>query len=97
MRRFAIRLSALVLVASLASQASAEDKFVGAIWQMKVKTPKGEWVDAVKFRADDAGKLFFEGEKIGTYKLENADWWAGKLTRASDNAEVPIRLGRIKD
>lgn len=44
-----------------------KDEYVGAIWSLKVKDMKGEWIEAMKMRATLKGEIFFEGKKIGTH------------------------------
>jgi hypothetical protein len=72
MCRLVIGFSTLLLVGLLATHSAADDQFVGAIWQMKLKNLNGMWVDAVKFRATKDGKVLFDAKPIGTHTSKSA-------------------------
>lgn len=72
-----MRATAFILLATGATFGSIaqgddkkKDEFVGAIWALNVKTPKGEWVEAMKFRATVKGELMYDGKQIGTHKAK---------------------------
>jgi hypothetical protein len=74
MRKSASRLFVLVLglVASTGTT-TADDKVVGAIWSLRIKNPKGEWVGGTQFRATLDGKVYFEGKQVGTHARKGDD------------------------
>src|SRR5262245_14215911 len=96
MRSFSHLAGILVLIGSMAAIATAEDKFVGAIWGMKVKNPQGEWIDVAKFRATRDGKVYFEGKQIGTHKSVNANEVTMEWTEKGPRLNGKYKLLRVR-
>jgi hypothetical protein len=96
MRSFPLVVCILALIGPMAATATVEDKFVGAIWQMRVKNEKGEWIDVAKFRATKDGKVYFEGKQIGTHKSVNANEVTMEWTEKGPRLNGKYKLLRVR-
>ena len=87
-----------VLFTSAASSdiTAADDKFVGAIWSMRLKNPKGEWAEVIKFRATTDGKIFHEGKQIGTHESKGTDDLAMTWDKKGPLLNGSYKLIRVK-
>lgn len=64
----------LLLFAAIGlATASAKDDVVGAIWGIKLKNPKGEFVEVIKVRATLKGEIYYDGKPIGTHTHKGDD------------------------
>lgn len=90
----ALALAALTLTTTAGY--SADDEFVGAIWTLRVKNPKGEWIEATKFRATTEGKVFFEGKQVGTHKTKGADEITMTWDKKGPRLDGTYTLNRVK-
>ncbi|MFN9717323.1 MAG: hypothetical protein ACK58L_01430 [Planctomycetota bacterium] len=61
--------SVLLLPAILPSGVRAEDRYVGTIWNVKVRSEQtGKYVDIEPIRCTTDGKVYREGRVIGRHK-----------------------------
>lgn len=67
------------------SHAWAEDKYVGAIWNVKYKSAQsGKYVDCGFFRCTTDGKVYRDGKVVGSHKTINLDNVEMEITGAKD-------------
>ena len=81
-----ILLAGVILFTVLgSSHAWAEDKYVGAIWNVKYKSAQtGELVDCGLFRCTTDGKVYHDGKVIGSHKTIDLDNVELEITGAKD-------------
>ena len=74
LRSIAFALLAALALPALTPTARAEDKVVGAIWEMYTRDKDGKNVKTIgKFRATTDGKVFHDGKVVGSHKANGDD------------------------
>lgn len=67
------------------SNAMAEDKYVGAIWSVKIKNEKtGEYDDHGLIRCTTDGKVYRDGKVVGSHKIVSLNNVEMEITAAKD-------------
>ncbi|MCA9030310.1 MAG: hypothetical protein KDA69_08895 [Planctomycetaceae bacterium] len=65
-------ISAITFFSAFGPSANAADKkgnqIVGAVWEVKLKNAKENWVTAIRVRADRKGDVYYDGKQVGTHK-----------------------------
>jgi hypothetical protein len=64
-----LALSVVGLLLNNGGQVRAEDKYIGAIWELRVKVPgKDAYESKGFFRATKDGKVYLDGKVVGSHK-----------------------------
>jgi hypothetical protein len=69
MRRFALAVAVCLTASLFAGVGPAQDKIIGAIWEIRVKLPGNDKYESKGFfRCTTDGKVYRDGELVGTHK-----------------------------
>lgn len=87
-------LMAVLLLVSLCGSgvSRAEDKIIGAVWQVTIKNDKGKYVTFGLIRCTTDGKVFHDGKEVGTHKNTGLETVEITIT----NAANPLHNGVSK-
>lgn len=73
MRTATVFVFGLVLALGTATGLRAEDKIIGAVWELWAKGQDGKYKKHGEFRATLDGKVYHDGKVVGTHKSSGND------------------------
>ncbi|MFO0804008.1 MAG: hypothetical protein U0791_12920 [Gemmataceae bacterium] len=85
-------LAIVALLISWSGVCRAEDKIIGAIWQVNYKNDQGKYVSFGLIRCTVDGKVFIDGKEVGTHKNTGFEMVELEIT----NSPIPGVNGKSK-